>query len=102
MYAGSSRVGTFFKNAWNKIKSWYGNNAEKLKSITDILVNAGTNVANTFEEGGSLSHYVSCFREPDGTLSYQDIFGKLNEFPLSDTNHVFHVNKSEISVNLCQ
>ena len=31
LYAGSSRVGTFFKNAWNKIKSWYGNNADKLK-----------------------------------------------------------------------
>ena len=46
LYAGSSRVGTFFKNAWNKIKSWYDNNAEKLKPITDILVNAGTNAAN--------------------------------------------------------
>ena len=46
MYAGSSRVGTFFKNAWNKIKGWYDNNADKLKPITDILVNAGTNAAN--------------------------------------------------------
>ena len=46
LYAGSSRVGTFFKNAWNKIKGWYDNNAEKLKPITDILVNAGTNAAN--------------------------------------------------------
>ena len=33
-------MGTFFKNGWNNIKSWYGNNAEKLKSITDILVNS--------------------------------------------------------------
>ena len=39
LYASSSCVGTFFKNAWNKIKSWYGNNTEKLKPITDILVN---------------------------------------------------------------
>ena len=45
LYAGSSRVGTFFKNAWNKIKSWYGNNAEKLEPITDILVNASRNAA---------------------------------------------------------
>ena len=36
---------------------------------------------------------VSCFREPDGTLNYQDSFGKLNEFPLADTNRVFRVNK---------
>ena len=28
------------------MKSWYGNNAEKLKPITDILVNAGKNAAN--------------------------------------------------------
>ena len=28
------------------MKSWYGNNGEKLKPITDILVNAGKNAAN--------------------------------------------------------
>ena len=28
------------------MKSWYGNNAEKLKPITDILVNVGKNAAN--------------------------------------------------------
>ena len=52
LYAGSSRVGTFFMNVWNKIKSWYGNNAEKLKPITDILVNAGTNAANNANNKG--------------------------------------------------
>ena len=46
-----------------------------------------------FENNGSLGHYVSCFREPDGTLNYQDSFGGLNDFPLSDTNRVFRVNK---------
>ena len=40
-----------------------------------------------------MGHYISCFREPDGTSNYQDSFGKLNEFPLADTNRVFHVNK---------
>ena len=55
--AGSSRVGTFFKNAWNKIKNWYGNNAEKWKPITDILVNAGTNAANNAINKGV--NYVS-------------------------------------------
>ena len=57
LYAGSSRVGTFFRNAWNKIKSWYGNNAEKLKPITDILVKAGTNAANNAINKGV--NYVS-------------------------------------------
>ena len=46
-----------------------------------------------FEDGGSLGHYVSCFRESDGRLNYQDSFGKLNDFPLTGTNRVFHVNK---------
>ena len=57
LYSGSNRVGTFFKNAWNKIKSWYGNNAEKLKPITDILVNAGMNAANNAINKGV--NYVS-------------------------------------------
>ena len=46
-----------------------------------------------FENNGALGHYVSCFREPEGTLTYQDSFGGLNDFPLSDTNRVFRVNK---------
>ena len=47
----------------------------------------------SFGDGGSLGYYVSCFREPDGTLNYQDSFGKLKDFPLTGTNGVFHVNK---------
>ena len=27
------------------------------------------------EQNSPLGHYVSCFREPDGTLNYQDSFG---------------------------
>ena len=38
-------------------------------------------------------HFVSCFREPDGTLNYQDSFGEMNDFPLTGTNRVFRVNK---------
>ena len=62
-----------------------------------------------FEDGGKLGHFVSCFREDDGTLNYQDSFGTkgdaegipggdivaspLNDFPLTGTNRVFRVNK---------
>ena len=49
---GSGKMGTFFKNAWNNIKSWYGNNAEKLKPITDILVNSAVNSANKMIDKG--------------------------------------------------
>lgn len=49
---GSGKMGSFFKNAWNNIKSWYGNNAEKLKPITDILVNSAVNSANKMIDKG--------------------------------------------------
>lgn len=49
---GSGKMGTFFKNAWNNIKSWYGNNADKLKPITDILVNSAVNSANKMIDKG--------------------------------------------------
>ena len=46
-----------------------------------------------FEDGGKLGHFVSCFRDDDGTLNYQDSFGEMNDFPLTGTNRVFRVNK---------
>ena len=49
---GSGKMGTFFKNAWNNIKSWYGNNADKLKPITDILVKSAVNSANKMIDKG--------------------------------------------------
>ena len=49
---GSGKMGSFFKNAWNNIKSWYGNNADKLKPITDILVNSAVNSANKMIDKG--------------------------------------------------
>lgn len=49
---GSGKMGTFFKNAWNTMKTWYGNNADKLKPITDILVNSAVNSANKYIDKG--------------------------------------------------
>ena len=62
-----------------------------------------------FEDKGKLGHFVSCFREDDGTLNYQDSFGTkggddvtsrgnivsapINDFPLTGTDRVFRVNK---------
>ena len=36
---------------------------------------------------------MSCFRESDGSLNYQDSFGNFNEFPMKDVSRVFHINK---------
>ena len=75
MYAGSSRVGTFFKNAWNKIKSWYDNNADKLKPITDILVNAGMNAANNVITKGV--NYVSGKTGSDTVKQIANVVGDM-------------------------
>ena len=75
LYAGSNRVGTFFKNAWNKIKNWYGNNAEKLKPITDILVNAGTNAANNAINKGV--NYVSQKTGSDTVKQIANVIGDM-------------------------
>ena len=82
LYAGSSRVGTFFKNAWNKIKSWYDNNAEKLKPITDILVNAGTNAANAAINKGV--NYVSNKTGSDTVKQIANVVGNMAKDTVSD------------------
>lgn len=50
-------------------------------------------VASCVASGVATGHYVSCFRESDGSLNYQDSFGSFNEFPMKDVNRVFHKNK---------
>ena len=82
LYAGSSRVGTFFKNAWNKIKSWYDNNADKLKPITDILVNAGTNAANNAINRGV--NYVSGKTGSDTVKQIANVVGNMAKDTVSD------------------
>ena len=82
LYAGSSRVGTFFKNAWNKIKGWYDNNAEKLKPITDILVNAGTNAANNAINKGV--NYVSQKTGSDTVKQLANVIGDMAKGTVSD------------------
>ena len=49
---GSGKFGDTMKKAWNSIKSWYGNNAEKLKPITDILLNSAVNNAEKYIDKG--------------------------------------------------
>ena len=50
---GSGRVGTFFKNTWDKMKKWYNNGGkETLKPFTDILLQAANNKAAQLIEDG--------------------------------------------------
>ena len=82
MYAGSSCVGTFFKNAWNKIKGWYDNNADKLKPITDILVNAGTNAANNAINKGV--NYVSQKTGSDTVKQMANVVSNMTKGGITD------------------
>ena len=55
--------------------------------------NRGQEATRSVASGVATGHYVSCFRESDGSLNYQDSFGSFNEFPMNDVNRVFHTNK---------
>lgn len=80
---GSGKMGTFFKNAWNNIKSWYGNNAEKLKPITDILVNSAVNSANKMIDKGV--KYVGDKTGSDTLKQIGNVVGNMAKDTVSNT-----------------
>lgn len=79
---GSGKMGTFFKNAWNNIKSWYGNNAERLKPITDILVNSAVNSANKMIDKGV--KYVGDKTGSDTIKQIGNVVGNMAKSSVSD------------------
>lgn len=79
---GSGKMGTFFKNAWNNIKTWYGNNAERLKPITDILVNSAVNSANKMIDKGV--KYVGDKTGSDTLKQIGNVVGNMAKSSVSD------------------
>lgn len=80
---GSGKMGTFFKNAWKNIKSWYGNNADKLKPITDILVNSAVNSANKMIDKGV--KYVGDKTGSDTLKQIGNVVGNMAKDTVSNT-----------------
>lgn len=80
---GSGKMGTFFKNAWNNIKTWYGNNADKLKPITDILVNSAVNSANKMIDKGV--KYVGDKTGSDTLKQIGNVVGNMAKNTVSNT-----------------
>ena len=80
---GSGKMGTFFKNAWNKMKTWYGNNADKLKPITDILVNSAVNSANKMIDKGV--KYVGEKTGSDTLKQIGNVVGNMAKNTVSNT-----------------
>lgn len=80
---GSGKMGTFFKNAWSNIKSWYGNNADKLKPITDILVNSAVNSANKMIDKGV--NYVADKTGSDTMRQIGNVVGNMAKNTVQNT-----------------
>nr|DAD57291.1 MAG TPA: hypothetical protein [MELD virus sp.] len=80
---GSGKMGTFFKNAWSNIKSWYGNNADKLKPITDILLNSAVNSANKMIDKGV--NYVADKTGSDTMRQIGNVVGNMAKNTVQNT-----------------
>lgn len=80
---GSGKTGEFFKKAWNNIKSWYGNNKDKLKPITDILLNSASKAANKYIDKGV--NYVANKTGSDTIKQISNVVGNMAKDTVNST-----------------
>ena len=80
---GSGKTGEFFKKAWGNIKSWYGNNKDKLKPITDILLNSASKAANKYIDKGV--NYVANKTGSDTIKQISNVVGNMAKDTVNST-----------------
>ncbi len=80
---GSGKTGEFFKKAWSNIKSWYGNNKDKLKPITDILLNSASKAANKYIDKGV--NYVANKTGSDTIKQISNVVGNMAKDTVNST-----------------
>ena len=80
---GSGKTGEFFKKAWNNIKGFYANNKDKLKPITDILLNSASKAANKYIDKGV--NYVANKTGSDTIKQISNVVGNMTKDTLNDT-----------------
>ena len=80
---GSGKFGDTMKKAWNSIKSWYGNNAEKLKPITDILLHSAVETAGDYINKG-----VQYVGDKTGSDTMKEIAGVVGNMAKDSVNKV--------------
>ena len=80
---GSGKTGEFFKKAWGNIKSWYGNNKDKLKPITDILLNSASKAANKYIDKGV--NYVANKTGSDTIKQISNVVGNMAKDSVNNT-----------------
>ena len=79
---GSGKTGEFFKKAWNNIKGFYANNKEKLKPITDILLNSASKAANKYIDKG-----VNFFSNKTGSDTIKQISNVVGDMAKDTVNN---------------
>lgn len=80
---GSGKTGEFFKKAWNNIKGFYSNNKDKLKPITDILLNSASKAANKYIDKGM--NYVANKTGSDTIKQISNVVGNMAKDTVNNT-----------------
>lgn len=80
---GSGKMGEFFKKSWNNLKSFYANNKDKLKPITDILLNSASKTANRYIDKGM--DYVANKTGSDTIKQISNVVGNMAKDTVNDT-----------------
>ena len=80
---GSGKTGEFFKKAWNNIKGFYANNKDRLKPITDILLNSATKAANKYIDKGV--NYVANKTGSDTIKQISNVVGNMAKDTVNST-----------------
>ena len=80
---GSGRMGDFFKKSWNNLKSFYANNKDKLKPITDILLNSASKAANKYIDKSV--NYVANKTGSDTIKQISNVVGNMAKDSVNNT-----------------
>ena len=80
---GSGKTGEFFKKAWNNIKAFYANNKDRLKPITDILLNSASKAANKYIDKGV--NYVANKTGSDTIKQISNVVGDMAKDTVNNT-----------------
>lgn len=80
---GSGKMGEFFNKSWNKLKSFYANNKDRLKPITDILLNSASKAANKYIDKGV--NYVANKTGSDTIKQISNVVGDMAKDTVNNT-----------------
>ena len=76
-------MGEFFNKSWNKLKSFYANNKDRLKPITDILLNSASKAANKYIDKGV--NYVANKTGSDTIKQISNVVGNMAKDTVNNT-----------------